>query len=260
MGVLKECLMFLSFIPKIPKMKRLKDLIEDPETKEERRAFDLIIQALIFISLVTFSLETMPNLSDSTRQLLRLIEIVTVLIFTIEYIIRLFIADSKTAFVFSFFGIIDILAILPFYITTGIDLRALRMFRVLKLARYSRAFRYYERAFTIVKDELAIFFLLTCILIYFSAVGIYYFEHTMQPDVFASVPHSLWWALVTLTTVGYGDIVPVTVGGRIFTFIMLIIGLSIVAIPSGLVASAMNKAHDLDDDNTRPFDSFQDVD
>ncbi len=80
------------------------------------------------------------------------------------------------------------------------------------------------------------------ILLYLSAVGIYYFENTVQPEQFKSIPHSLWWAVVTLTTVGYGDIYPVTAGGRIFTFFVLMLGLGVVAVPTGLVSSALSQA------------------
>jgi voltage-gated potassium channel len=84
-------------------------------------------------------------------------------------------------------------------------------------------------------------------LLYFSAVGIYYFENDAQPEKFASVFHSLWWSVATLTTVGYGDIYPVTVGGKVFTFLVLLIGLGIVSVPAGLVASALSKARQLED-------------
>ena len=95
--------------------------------------------------------------------------------------------------------------------------------------------------FLIIKEELFVYLLTSLFLIYVSAVGIYYFEHDAQPEHFASVFHSLWWAVITLTTVGYGDIYPITVGGKCFTFVILLIGLGIIAVPSGLVASAMNK-------------------
>jgi len=84
-------------------------------------------------------------------------------------------------------------------------------------------------------------------LLYFSAVGIYYFENEAQPDKFASVFHSLWWSVATLTTVGYGDVYPVTVGGKVFTFLVLLIGLGIVSVPAGLVASALSKARAMED-------------
>ena len=94
------------------------------------------------------------------------------------------------------------------------------------------------------KEEVMIFFLATLILLYFSAVGIYYFEHEAQPDHFQSIFHSLWWAVATLTTVGYGDVYPVTAGGKLFTFLILMCGLGIVAVPAGLVAAALSKVRD----------------
>lgn len=231
---------------------RLKSIIEYNDSPAGR-AFDLTIQALIVVSLVTFSIETLPNLSPTTYSWLYAVEVVTVVIFTIEYLLRVALADEKRAFVFSFFGVIDLLAILPFYVATGVDLRSvrafrfLRLFRAFKMARYSKAVRRFHRAFIIAREELVLFVIITLILLYFSAVGIYYFENEAQPDKFASVFHSLWWSVATLTTVGYGDIYPITVGGKIFTFGVLLIGLGIVAVPAGLVASALSKAREQED-------------
>ena len=173
---------------------------------------------------------------------------VTVAIFTVEYVTRLIVADRTLRFVFSFFGLVDLLAILPFYVTSGIDLRALRAFRlfrllrILKLLRYSVALDRFHRAFLIAKEEMMLFLFTTVILLYLSGVGIYYFESGAQPEQFASIFHSLWWAVTTLTTVGYGDVYRVTAGGRLFTFFVLMIGLGIVSVPAGLVASALSKA------------------
>ena len=94
-----------------------------------------------------------------------------------------------------------------------------------------------------------LFFLVTAMLIFLSATGIYFFEHEAQPEAFASVFHSLWWAVVTLTTVGYGDVYPITTGGRVFTFFVLIMGVGIVTVPAGLIATALTKARELDDKN-----------
>ncbi len=121
-------------------------------------------------------------------------------------------------------------------------IRMLRLFRILKLARYSSAARRYHRAFLISREELILFACASLIAIFLSSVGIYYFENRVQPEAFASVFHSLWWAVITLTTVGYGDMVPVTIGGRIFTFLILIIGIGFVAVPTGLISSALTKA------------------
>jgi voltage-gated potassium channel len=112
----------------------------------------------------------------------------------------------------------------------------------MKLFRYSKAIRRFSRAFSIAKEEIVLFGVVTIMLLYLSAVGIYYFENEAQPEAFKSIFHSLWWAVATLTTVGYGDVYPITIGGRIFTFFILMIGLGIVAVPAGLLASALSKA------------------
>ena len=234
-------------------MIKIKKLIEDSDTWYGK-TFNLFIQFLIIVSIVTFSVETLPNLSDESRKLLRVIESITVIIFTVEYILRIIVSDNKLKFIFSFYGIIDLLAILPFYIFAGIDLRSLRTLRILrlirifKLVRYSKAMQRFHIALGIAKEELVLFIFLALVLIFFSAVGIYYFERGVQPDAFSSVFQSLWWAVITLTTVGYGDIYPLTIGGRIFTFFVLIIGLGFLAIPTGLITSAMSKAREMEDE------------
>ncbi|MCK4621672.1 MAG: ion transporter [Desulfuromonadales bacterium] len=227
-------------------IQQLRAVIQDNDTPAGK-AFDLFIQFLILVSIATFSIETLPDLEDSTRHFLRWAEVGTVIIFTLEYLARTFVAESKVKFVFSFFGLIDLFAILPFYIAIGIDLRSLRIFRLLRLARAFKFFRYgnavtrFKEAFSDIRAELILFFTITLFTIYISAVGIYYFENPVQPDKFSSIFDSLWWAVATLTTVGYGDVYPVTVGGRIFTFFILMIGLGIVAVPAGLLASALSR-------------------
>ncbi len=224
----------------------LKSIIESRDSIEGKLFF-LFIQSLIVISIITFSIETLPNLEESTREFLSAAEASIVAIFTIEYFLRIYVADKKTDYLFSFFGIVDFLAILPFYLALGMDLRSLRilrmlrLFRLLKLARYNSAMQRFSNAFFIAKEELVLFGVVTVMLLYLSAVGIYYFENGAQPEQFKSIFHSFWWAVATLTTVGYGDVFPVTVGGRIFTFFILMIGLGIVAVPAGLLASALTK-------------------
>lgn len=231
----------------------LKNTIETNDTRQGK-AFDIFIQILIIYSLITFSVETLPDLSDKTRQFLRYSQIIVVIIFTVEYLLRIIVADRKLSFIFSFYGIIDLLSILPFYLSTGYDLRSLRTFRLfrllrlLKLLRYNVALRRFHRAFIIAKEEMILFLFMTVILLYLASVGIYYFENAAQPEKFASIFHSLWWSIATMTTVGYGDVYPITVGGRIFTFFVLMIGLGIVAVPAGLVASALSKARKEEDE------------
>jgi len=225
----------------------LKTIIEGNDTTAGR-VFDLFIQFLIVVSVIAFSIETLPNLSDDTTRLLSLTETVVVSIFTLEYVLRIYVSDRKSDYILSFYGIVDFIAIAPFYLSLGIDLRSLRilrmlrLFRLFKLVRYNSAMRRFSRAFSIAKEEIVIFGVVTIMLLYLSAVGIYYFENEAQPEQFKSIFHSFWWAVATLTTVGYGDVYPVTVGGRIFTFLILMIGLGIVAVPAGLLASALSKA------------------
>jgi voltage-gated potassium channel len=119
--------------------------------------------------------------------------------------------------------------------------RLLRLLRLFKLVRYTDAVYRFRRAFLIARDDLVLFGVVALIVVYLSGMGIYHFEHEVQPDRFASVFDGLWCAVVTLTTVGYGDLYPVTAGGRLFTFVVLILGLGVIAVPSGLLASALSR-------------------
>lgn len=232
-------------------MATLKQVIEETETVGGR-LFDIFIQSLIVLSLLTFSLDTLPNLSDTQYAVLGWVEVATVLVFTLEYLLRIYVSSNRTRFVFSFFGLVDFVAILPFYLSVGLDLRAirairlLRLIRILKLARYSEAVRRFHRAFLIAKEEIILFLFVAAIVLYLAGVGIYYFENAAQPEAFSSVFHSLWWAVATLTTVGYGDIYPITAGGKCFTFVVLVVGLGVVSVPAGLIASALSKAREME--------------
>lgn len=225
---------------------KLKRMVEDNDTIAGM-IFDIIIQFLIIASLVSFSVETIPGLSETTKHILDLSEAVTVTVFSLEYLCRLYVADNKFKFIFSFYGIIDLLAILPFYIVHGIDLRSIRivrlfrLFRIFKVFRYSQTIRRLKQAFISIKEELILFVIATSFLLFISSVGIYYFENNAQPENFKSVFHCLWWSIITLTTVGYGDIYPITTGSKIFTSIVALIGIGVVAVPTGLIASALTK-------------------
>lgn len=231
-------------------MEKLKVIVETRESFAGK-LFDYTILALIIISIINFSLETLPNLDERTRHILYVIQVVTVILFTIEYILRIAVADKKAEYMFSPFGIIDFVAIAPFYLSLGVDLRAirafrlLRVFRLMKLARYSEAIQRAILALRLAGAELVLYFFVAVILLYLSAVGIYYFEGESQPETFGSVFHSLWWSLETLTTVGFGDVYPVTLGGKVFTFFVLMVGLSLVAAPAGIFASALTEARRL---------------
>ena len=198
---------------------RLKQVVEGTETRVGR-FFDSVVTGVIFVAVVSFSFETLPDLQPETQTFLHWVEIVCVFLFTVEYVLRVVVADRKIAFLFSVHGLIDLAAILPFYIALGIDFRSirvirlLRFLRILKLARYTKAIDRLRQAVGIAREEILVFLGGAGVLIYLSAVGVYHFENEAQPEVFVSVFHSLWWSVVTLTTVGYGDVYPITLGGR----------------------------------------------
>jgi len=230
---------------------KLRLLVED-NTSKYGKGFDYFIQILIILSLLAFSLETLPNNSKWLMNFLNAFETVCVILFSIEYLLRIYVAKNPLKYIFSFYGFIDLLAILPFYLRGTLDLRALRAFRIfrvfraLKLIRYNKALHRFHLAARIVKEEVVLFLVITTIFLFLSSAGIFYFENEAQPAVFSSIFHSAWWAVVTLTTVGYGDVYPITVGGKIFTFFILLIGVGIVTIPAGLVATALSKAREIE--------------
>ena len=233
---------------------KIKIIIERRDTKIGR-IFDYSIQAFIFISIISFAFETIQNLNPEFLKILYIEEIILVIIFTIEYLLRIYVADNKIKFIFSFYGLIDLFAVLPFYINSGIDLRSIRIFRFIRLIRlmkffrYSRAVKRYKEAFHFIKAELIMFLAAAGFLFYIASVGIYYFENPAQPEKFSSIFDCMWWSIATLTTIGYGDIYPITIGGKIFTSLVVIIGLGIVAVPTGLIASALTKALQIEKEN-----------
>ena len=233
--------------------KQLRLIIED-NTSRRGKYFDYFIQVLILLSLIAFTIETLPNNSEKTIKFLNVFEIICIMIFSVEYLLRIFVAKKPLKYIFSFYGIIDLLAIMPFYLKGAYDLRALRAFRIFrifrafKLIRYNKALNRFHIAAKIVKEEMILFFIITFIFVFLASSGIYFFENEAQPELFSSVLHSGWWAISTLTTVGYGDVYPITVGGKIFTFFILLIGVGVVTVPAGLIASALSKARDLEEE------------
>lgn len=209
--------------------------------------WELPIELLVVANLTALAFETLPDLSPFWRQALWSFEVLCSVIYTVEYTIRVYLARPRLSYVTSFYGIIDLLAIFPFYLMVAFNMQAVRAFRLLrllrlfKLVRYTNAVHRFRRAFAIARDDLVLFGVTALIVLYLSAIGIYHFEHEAQPDRYASVFDSLWWAVATLTTVGYGDIYPITAGGRLFTFVVLVLGLGFVAVPSGLIASALSR-------------------
>ena len=210
-------------------------------------AGEFFIQGLIILSLIQFPIETVPSISPGLSAWLRGFEVFSVAVFTVEYTARVLLSKPKGRYAFTFMGLIDLLSILPFYLALGVDLRSMRalrlmrLFRMFKLVRYSTAISRFVEAFREIKEELILFSFTALITIYISSTGIYYFENEAQPEVFSSGFDAMWWSLITITTVGYGDVYPITIGGKIFTTFVVLVGLGVVAVPTGLLASALSK-------------------
>ena len=204
----------------------------------------LSLQLLIVYSVVTIALETMPSL-ESYDQFFRVSEIVVVTVFTIEYLVAWWFSDNRLKYPFRLLSILDLLAILPFYLSLTIDLRTvrairlMRIFRVLKLGRYNRAMRTIGMALKRTGPEIGVVFLGAGIMIVISAMALYYAEHDAQPQVYSSIPASLWWAVTTLTTVGYGDVSPITPTGKIVAAVVMLTGIGLIALPTSLISGAM---------------------
>ena len=221
------------------------------------KLFDIVLIVLILINIVGMMLETVPTLSPIWRYELHLIEQVSVLLFTIEYILRVWSAASapdkhntsltpwqkRIAYLKSPMAIIDLVAILPFYLGNilFVDLRILRIFRVLRILKLGRYSRSMQTLLTVIKNESHSLLAALSILLVFTVIAatcIYYIEHSAQPEAFSSIPASLWWALVTLTTVGYGDVVPITTLGKIFGGLITMLGICFYALPAGILSSS----------------------
>lgn len=215
----------------------------------ENDYFNRFIYGLIILNVICVILETEPSLK-SLSTLFKIIEILSVSIFTLEYILRLITIKHSTyksplKFILSPMGIIDILSIIPFYfpLFIAIDLRfvrVLRLFRlirVFKIARYSKAMKTIKEVLIEAKSELILTLFISFILIVFSSSLMYFVEHDAQPEAFGSILQTFWWAIATLTTVGYGDVYPVTVLGKIISGVIAILGIGIVAIPTGIISS-----------------------
>ncbi|WP_299927644.1 ion transporter [uncultured Pelagimonas sp.] len=202
----------------------------------------------IVLSAFTITLQSMPGHSTDMQKILLGLEAVLLAIFVTEFCLRFWSAENRLGYIFSFWGLIDLLSILPALLfllpdsTVLRTLRLMRIFRLLKLLRMRRAILRLEHAISSNREEMLLFGVLAAIVLFLAAVGIYHFEKDAQPEIFGSIPQSAWWAIATLTTVGYGDVYPVTTGGRVFTAITLLIGLGIVAIPAGLITSGLLNA------------------
>lgn len=214
------------------------------------RTFDILLLWMIILSVATVVLESVPSLRQAYHDFFMTTEWFFTIAFTLEYMLRIYSAPHPFKYITSFYGIVDLLAILPSYLGLFFDqytflltiraLRLLRMFRVFKLARYVKEAAILGKALQLSKHKIIVFFgaVLTMVLILGSLL--YLIEG--KESGFSSIPQSVYWAIVTITTVGYGDIAPVTVLGKIVASVAMLTGYSIIAVPTGIISVEIGKA------------------
>ncbi len=235
---------------------RVYEIVEKAsEGDRASHVFDLAIQVLIFLNVVVVILESVKSIDAKYQSLFWVFEIVSVFIFTVEYLLRLWACTSDSHYQGTFGGrvrfaltplaLIDLVAILPFYLfiffPVNIEvvrvLRMLRLLRIFKLGRYSKSLRTIGRVLNKKKQELFMSAFVGCVLLILASSFMYVVENPYQPDSFSSIPAAMWWGAATLTTVGYGDIYPVTPIGKMLGAIIALLGVSLFALPAGILGS-----------------------
>ncbi|BDF95352.1 MULTISPECIES: ion transporter [Pseudoalteromonas] len=230
------------------------------EYRQIGHIIDIFLITLIMVNVIAIVLESVVTLAHHYKQAFLILEIGSVSIFAVEYLLRFWSCVDRVEYkslecsdfkrrlkyLISPLAIIDLLAILPTLLMMFItfDLRFLRVFRLLrifKLTRYSRAMQLLLQSFREESGSLIAAFFIMAVVLILASCGIYLIEHDVQPDKFGSIPAAMWWAMATLTTVGYGDVVPVTPLGRIFGGVITLLSMGMVAIPTGLLASSFSE-------------------
>ena len=231
--------------------KQIYDIIFKSDTPAGKK-FDIYLLIAIGINLVLLIVESSPRIHGWSSIALRVVEWLFTLAFTLEYYLRIYCLRRPLKYVFSFYGIIDFLSIFPAYLSLFFPatqtlsvlriLRALRIFRILKMQRFVSEGRKLINVLQHSAYRIAIFMLFTFLVSVILGALMYMFENT-QNEAFNSIPEGIYWAVVTITTVGYGDITPVTMAGRFISIVVMLLGYSIIAVPSGIIASEAIKEH-----------------
>ncbi len=237
---------------------KLHEIIYEADTKEGKW-FDIILILTILVSIILVMLESVESFDSKYHNFLNVSEWVITILFSIEYIARIVTIKKPSKYIFSFYGVIDFLATVPKYLSfifigshALIALRALRLlrvFRILKLARYLGASRSLVSALKASRIKISVF--LFSILVITIILGTVMYLIEGPENGFTNIPHSMYWAIVTLTTVGYGDLAPHTPFGQFIASLVMILGYGIIAVPTGIVTSEMTKQDDTISTNTQ---------
>lgn len=227
---------------------KIHTIIFEADTKSGR-VFDILLIALILISVVVVLFDSVSIYNEKYGDLFWSLEWFFTIVFTIEYLLRLYSVRKPYKYASSFFGIIDLLAILPTYLSLLLPgsqfllviriLRVLRIFRVLKLIRFLKAAMMLKEALSASRTKIIVFLMTVSTLVIIFGSMMYLIEG--EENGFTSIPRSIYWAIVTLTTVGYGDLSPQTNIGQVLASIIMIMGYAIIAVPTGIVTTEIAK-------------------
>jgi len=234
-----------------PWQNRLHEIIFEADTPAGK-AFDVALLVAILLSVLAVCLESVEKIELQYGQTLRIVEWVFTIAFTVEYVLRLICVGRPRRYAVSFFGIVDLLAILPTYLSLVVAgsqspllviraIRLFRVFRVFKLAQFLGEARVLSSALRASRRKIIVFLgsVLTLVLILGTMM---YLIEGERNDRFTSIPESVYWAIVTMTTVGYGDVTPVTVVGKIVASMVMIMGYAIIAVPTGILTVELTRA------------------
>lgn len=215
------------------------------------KIFDIVLLVIIFFSVILVALESVPEISQKYGPTLKILEWVITIIFSIEYILRIFISRFPRKYIFSFYGIIDLLSVIPTYLSlffTGAQgliviraIRLLRVFRILKLTRYTNEGSIIIQALKASRVKISVFLFAIMMIIIVIGTLMYLIEGAASG--FTSIPAGIYWAVVTLTTVGYGDITPLTSFGKFISALVMIMGYAIIAVPTGIVTTELTQSY-----------------
>lgn len=229
-----------------PLRQRTHEIVFEVDTRVGR-GFDVILLFLIVTSLAVVMLESVESIANRHGPLLRRLEWIFTILFTAEYFLRLWCVRSATGYARSFFGVVDLLSILPTWLSLVAEgtqsllviraLRLLRVFRVLKLARFSGESRHLTRALWASRHKVVVFLLAVVCTVLIAGAVMYLVEGPAHG--FSSIPHGVYWAVVTLTTVGYGDVAPQTPVGQALAMVLMVFGYGIIAVPTGIVSAEL---------------------
>ena len=229
---------------------RLYNIVSNSDTPAGK-AFDISVMIAIVLSLLVAFVETKPEVVGRFKDVLTVMEYVLTFFFTIEYLLRLYCSPSRKGYAFSFFGIIDLLATLPLYLSFIPYLSSaryffiLRVFRLIRIFRVLKLFAFINEGYLLMQSirlslrKILVYFLFVLILVTILGTLMFMVEGGQPGTQFTDIGTSIYWAIVTLTTVGYGDITPVTLVGRLLSGIVMILGYTIIAVPTGIVSATM---------------------